>query len=175
MTSHYEALGAFVILLIAIQGCSVAALSPEGPSQPSSEVSSQTPPRPRAAPSKQSGVSGVWEGTSTVTCEALITLPGRCGAVENITFTMLQRDSDVTGFYKCATGNMVCLNVNETGVIRGGTVSGGGRLSFRVMLPDGSSCFFTAMSSPEEMAGGYSCYQGGGLLEQGRWHVQRSY
>lgn len=176
MTIRHKALRAVLVLLAAIfAGCS-AAPPPEAPilSAPS-PVSSETaaPQHRESKPDADRGVTGVWHGTSTAFCPFFV-LPGRCAAVQNIKFTMFQRGSKITGFYRCATGTAVCLNLNETGVIKSGKITGP-RIFFRVMMPDGSSCIFTAVPAGERMRGGYSCYQGGGLLEQGKWDASRSY
>jgi hypothetical protein len=45
-----------------------------------------------------------------------------------------------------------------------------------VLIPnDLSNCYYNGMiMSPDSIRGGYSCYQGGGLLEEGNWDVQRA-
>jgi hypothetical protein len=119
-------------------------------------------------------VAGVWEGTSVTGCSALQPDPTRCNAVSEIELTMLDHHSEITGFYRCATGTMVCRNLNETGVITNGGMHGK-LLSLRVMMPDGSSCLFDGIPSKGRMAGNYLCLQGGGFVEQGRWQAQKSY
>ena len=66
-------------------------------------------------------VTGVWTGKSSARC-AMTSERTRCGAVNDITFTMVQRGSKVTGSYKCAYGNMNCRNMNNTGEITDGTM-----------------------------------------------------
>jgi hypothetical protein len=42
-------------------------------------------------------------------------------------------------------------------------------------MPDGSSCLFNgAPTAANQIKGSYSCYQGGGLAEQGRFDVSRN-
>jgi hypothetical protein len=176
VTVHHKALRTILVLLVGLlEGCSVAAPYETPMLAEPSQVSPETAPLPHAASKARAdqGVTGVWHGTSTASCPFFV-LPGRCAAVQKITLTIFQRGSEITGFYRCATGSVVCLNINETGVIKAARLDGR-RLSFRVMMRDGSSCFFTTVPAGEEMRGGYSCYQGGGLLEQGRWDVRRSY
>jgi len=121
------------------------------------------------------GVTGVWEGTSISDCGFISTDDTqRCAAMQNITLTMFQQGDRVTGRYRCAYGNRVCRNMDEEGVIRNGSMNGR-RLWMRVMLEDGSMCAFTAMPQADVMEGGYSCYQGGGLLERGVFRTERSY
>ena len=80
------------------------------------------------------GVTGVWQGKSSARC-AMTSDRTRCDAVNEITFTMVQRGSKVTGSYKRAYGNMNCRNMNNTGEITDGTM--GKLLTQRVMMPDG--------------------------------------
>jgi hypothetical protein len=51
----------------------------------------------------------------------------------------------------------------------------GKRMMIRVMLEDGSMGFFTAITSNNVMDGGYTCMQGGGIIEGGSFRTQRSY
>jgi hypothetical protein len=121
------------------------------------------------------GVTGVWEGVSIANCRGLgISNPGRCAAMQNITLTMFQQGIQVTGYYTCAYGNQNCRNLNEHGVIRNGSMKGK-RLMMRVMLEDGSMCFFTAIPDGNLLDGGYECLQGAGLVEQGHFRTERSY
>jgi hypothetical protein len=80
------------------------------------------------------GVTGVWEGMSQ----------GPRAAMRYITLTMVQQGNDVTGYYRCAYGTQLCRNMEETGVIKDGKMIGR-RLMMRVMLRDGSTCYFTGV------------------------------
>jgi hypothetical protein len=120
-------------------------------------------------------VTGHWEGVTSADCIGDTTAnPGRCHAMQNITLTMLQQGDEITGYYTCAFGNQVCRNLNESGVIRRGVMTGR-RLLMRVMLGDGSMCFFTGMPMGGVMEGRYSCLQGGGIVERGAFRTERSY
>lgn len=120
------------------------------------------------------GVTGVWEGTSISNCWFIsVNNPDRCEAMQNITLTMFQHGTTVTGRYTCAYGNRVCRNMDEYGVIRTGTLKQD-RLMMRVMLEDGSTCFFTGMRRKSVIEGDYFC-GGGGVVEKGIFHTQRSY
>ena len=44
---------------------------------------------------------------------------------------------------------------------------------YRVEMTDGSSCVFNGTFQTESVVGGYACYQGGGLLEEGGWKAAR--
>jgi hypothetical protein len=121
------------------------------------------------------GVTGVWHGQLRANCNALMMADvTRCGAVNGITFTLLQNKAEVSGYYRCAYGNMNCLNMNEAGRIARGNM-GSKLLRIRVMMPDGSDCLFNGWPVGDTMRGSYTCLQGGGLVEQGRWDARRSY
>ena len=119
-------------------------------------------------------VTGVWRGESSAECAAFIQDPARCGAVNDITFTLMQEDEKVRGLYKCGYGNMNCRNENQTGKVALGTM-GTGLLQMRVMMPDGSDCIFNGRPRGDSMNGSYLCLQGGGLVERGIWRARRSY
>jgi hypothetical protein len=136
----------------------------------------------QASPSKQQELlpdaSGLWQGTSTAYCRPTtpFSFNTRCNAINNIQLTFIQNGSKISGFYKCSVGNQDCRDQNESGKIGPGDVKPGGRVSFRLLLVDGSSCIFNGvLTAPNALAGNYTCYQGGGLVEQGRFAVSRSY
>ena len=161
-------------LAIVIWGCAGvhqagdAALKPPGGSE---RMIAQAAP---AKGVKNLGVSGVWQGISISNCEIDPADPGRCNAEQRITLTMFQQGSEITGFYKCAFGNQMCRHLNESGVIRNGSMQRS-RLMMRVMHEDGSMCFFTGRPDGNSFEGGYECLQGGGIIEQGVFQTQRSY
>jgi hypothetical protein len=120
-------------------------------------------------------VTGVWRGVSHADCSMIsIGNPGRCGATQNIVLTMLQQGDSVSGFYKCAFGTEVCRNLDEDGVIRNGKIQSG-RLMIRVMLQDGSMCFFTGRPLQGVIQGRYSCLQGAGVVERGAFRTELSF
>jgi hypothetical protein len=122
------------------------------------------------------GLTGVWQGQSWANCSALTVDPSRCGAVNAISFTLLQKDSVVSGYYKCAYGNMVCRNMDDTGRVADGRYgSGSSLLTMRVMMPDGSDCLFNGKPRGDRIEGGYLCLQGGGEVERGLWKARRNY
>jgi hypothetical protein len=127
-----------------------------------------------AASPNDHGITGVWEGTSVADCSGVrIADMGRCEAMQNITFTMFQEGGDVSGYYRCAFGTQECRNLAETGVIKNGIMEGR-RLMMRVMLDDGSMCYFTGIPAGDRLDGRYSCMNSG-LYEAGRFRTQRSY
>ena len=109
------------------------------------------------------GVTGVWEGMSQ----------GPRAAMRYITLTMVQQGNDVTGYYRCAYGTQLCRNMEETGVIKDGKMIGR-RLMMRVMLGDGSTCYFTGVPQGDKLRGVYICNYGTGG-EGGRFRTERSY
>jgi len=163
------------VLAIAICGCVSANTSRDLAGAPPVVAAARDPSL--AAPpgaGADRGVSGVWRGTSLSACVGNPSDPGRCAAMQKITLTMFQRGDEVTGFYACAYGNQVCRHLNETGVIRQGSVNRT-RLMMRVMHEDGSMCFFTGRPAGDRLEGGYECLQGGGIIEQGTFQTRRTY
>ncbi|MGO9056143.1 MAG: hypothetical protein ACLQU2_01955, partial [Candidatus Binataceae bacterium] len=47
-------------------------------------------------------ITGFWEGRSIGACMARVS---RCGAAVLISLSMIQNESEITGMYRCATGN----------------------------------------------------------------------
>ena len=43
-----------------------------------------------------------------------------------------------------------------------------------MIMPDGTSCIFNGNVANNTITGGYSCYSGGLLLEQGEWLAHRA-
>jgi hypothetical protein len=142
-----------LLAVLAVQACGTTAMQP---------------PKPAV------DVSGTWEGNSVTSCGVMLLEKGRCGAVERISFTLFQNGADVNGTYRCAIGTMVCRAMNDRGRVVSSSVMGS-LARLRVMLPDGSSCMFDGHFQGESGSGNFFCYQGGGLLEQGRWKVARLY
>jgi hypothetical protein len=119
-------------------------------------------------------VTGVWQGRSIADCWMVtLTNPGRCSAMQKITLTMFQDGQRVTGSYRCSFGNENCRGLAETGVIRSGEMHHR-LLRIRVMLDDGSMCFFTGMPQKDTLNGRYEC-QWEGPREEGSFHAERSY
>jgi len=152
-----------IFLLAALAGiarCGTApappAVSPPGPAIPTADV------------------GGLWTGTIRVSpCE----LSGeRCNAVNNVTFTLSQYGSQITGSYACAAGNAECRlgGADNAGKITSGSVSGD-RINVAVKLPaDKSDCYYSgAATSPAQANGIYVCYRGGRMIEEGVWSLAR--
>jgi hypothetical protein len=119
-------------------------------------------------------VTGIWQGRSFADCPIItMTNSGRCGAMQQISFTMFQSGQAVTGSYTCAFGNENCRDLEETGVIRNGQITNR-LLRLVVMLGDGSMCRFTGMPQNDILQGRYQCHWGG-PMERGGFRVERSY
>jgi hypothetical protein len=133
-----------------------------------------------AADSSPVNLTGTWRGEiRVIPCpnDVISSEPGRCDAVNQITFNLRQKQSGLAGTYHCSIGTMVCRDENTTGYgkVIGSDVSGRD-VTVRVLLPgDLSTCLYNGLvSSTNEMSGSYRCYQGGGLSEVGQWQVSRS-
>jgi hypothetical protein len=114
---------------------------------------------------------GVWEGTTLAVCPG--SPANRCNAQQKVTMTLVEgENSQLGGSYKCAYGNMNCYNMNETGKVVDGMLTGR-LLRLRVLMPDGTSCMFNGRLADGSIDGGYSCYTGGSLLERGSWRAKR--
>jgi len=119
-------------------------------------------------------VAGLWTGGSQADCGTFTHEPGRCFARQEISFTLIQREARLSGFYQCSYGNQFCLRMDERGKIRYATLTSD-YIFMRVMMDDGMDCIFQAHLHGNKMSGGYDCLQGGGELEEGIWHTERAY
>src|SRR5713226_3655927 len=77
---------------------------------------------------------------------------------------------ELTGNYSCAAGNANCRNQMTQGWVKGNVDES----IFRVSLQDGSWCLFNlGMFYLSEGEGGYTCYLGGSIVEQGAFELKR--
>src|SRR5262249_39284226 len=84
-----------------------------------------TGPRPVAALTLANGQEekqiyadavGAWEGMTVAVCPG--SPASRCSAQQKVTITLVEgENSQLGGSYKCAYGNMNCLNMNQTGKV----------------------------------------------------------
>ncbi len=171
------------LAVILLHGCAAgsspyaeSAYASSAPVQGAATSGAQSPAAAPAKDQEKSGidVTGLWKGQSWAECSTFTFDPSRCGAVNDITFTLLQKDASVSGFYKCGYGNVDCRNQNETGKVARGTM-GQSLLKMRVMMPDGSDCLFNGQPKGDAIEGGYFCLQGGGMVERGMWRARRNY
>lgn len=163
-----------VLLTALIFGCASGG-SGTYSSAPAESSAAAAPGAQAASSNAESGFAGVWQGTTLASCAAMTHLPGRCDAEQIVTITLLQSpDGKFTGRYTCAYGNMDCYHANYTGKVINVTITGK-RANIRVLMPDGTSCIYTGVDVNQAINGGYTCYQGGGLIEEGSWKSRRSY
>ena len=135
-----------------------------------------SPPASSAAAADQ--VVGLWSGELVVTpCTPMTnTDGGRCNAVNKITFLLFQTDAGLGGSYTCRTGTMICRNgaADDSGTLTSGSTDGT-HLRFSIIIPaDVSSCDFRGkLTAPDHAEGLYECVNGGGLVDEGQWRVDR--
>ena len=115
-------------------------------------------------------LTGVWIGNLMVDH-----VRGQAGfAHQGISFTLLQQQSSVSGFYRCWSGDQSCADFDLGGrVVRLRIDSQ--RLAMRVRTLDGSNCFFRGVLLRDEMKGSCACFTAHGWHEKGWWHVWRAY
>ena len=118
-------------------------------------------------------VTSHWTGTTEAGCGALITNPARCGAVQNITLTLVEEGSKITGSYTCAFGTQNCRGMQNEGKVISGSLSGE-RVAFAVLTPDGTTCRYTGLLAHDSGRGAYNCKGGTRLGERGSWRINRS-
>jgi hypothetical protein len=131
-----------------------------------------------AAPAcaQETYVTGLWSGATRVTPPCAFS-SGRCNALNEITFTFKQQGDRIKGKYTCAYGNLNCRNggADNTGQIVSGRISGDDIRFSVIIQADVSNCYYNGrLTSPNTMHGGYSCYQGAELLEEGIWDVKQA-
>ena len=118
--------------------------------------------------------TGVWQGSTLADCGVSSSFPSRCNAEQNVSIRLVQGpNSKITGRYTCSYGNIDCYHLNETGKVIDASINGA-RMNVRVIMPDATSCIFTGLNVDQAINGGYTCYQGGALIEQGSWRARRS-
>jgi hypothetical protein len=120
-------------------------------------------------------VSGNWSGTTRVMPPCNFS-SGRCNAVNKITFKFVQHGDRIKGKYTCAYGNLICRNggADNTGKIVSGRLAEN-QIRLSLVIPsDVSNCYYNgALTSATTARGGYACYNGGDLVEEGVWDISR--
>ncbi len=134
-----------------------------------------TQARPSSPPAD---IAGFWHGTTRSTCESIIGPAfGRCSAINDVTFAVEQNEQNFRGIFTCRYGNYNCRHMMESGNIVAGEINGR-RVMLRVVMPDdGSSCIYSGMLASSENAkidGGFTCIQGGSLVDKGNWHIEKA-
>jgi hypothetical protein len=125
--------------------------------------------------SPPASIAGFWIGATRTSCQSVAGMePGRCGAVNRVTFAVEQNKEKLSGIYTCQFGNYVCRNLMESGNIVGGQITGR-RVTLRVAFPDdGSSCIYSGMLNDGAIDGGFTCMQGGALVDEGYLHLKKA-
>jgi hypothetical protein len=131
-----------------------------------------SPALARAAGSAPENYTSHWAGTTQAGCGGLVTNPARCGAIQNITLTLVQQGSKITGSYTCAFGTQNCRSVQDVGKIISGSLRGE-QLEFAVLTPDAVTCRYTGLLKHDSGKGAYNC-KGGRFGERGSWRIHRS-
>jgi hypothetical protein len=97
-----------------------------------------------------------------------------CFVRQDISFTLLQQQFAISGFYRCWSGDNPCSDFNLGGrLVR--VRMGSQVLAMRVRMEDGSSCFFQGVPRSDDMKGSCACFTARGSREKGWWHVRRAY
>lgn len=109
---------------------------------------------------------GVWFGT--------LGCAGNCSHQPQISFTLFNQESRLSGFYRCWTGSIDCPEPDEGGRV---IISDPNAvpLLMRVIMKDGSRCLFQGLLNGDRMEGGRICYTARGSIRNGRWRVLRAY
>ena len=113
-----------------------------------------------------------WAGTTKARCGTLTTDHSRCSAVQNITLTLVDDGSKISGSYACVYGNQNCRGMQEAGKIERGTLKGE-QLELVIMAPDRSSCRFSGLLKHDSGKGSYYCKGGSQFDERGSWRLHR--
>ena len=159
-----------------LNACSMATPVSENPANPVAHPGATATASVGAPGSGTAGpnVAGLWTGGSEAYCGTFVHEPGRCFAQQQISFTLVQEESNLSGFYQCSFGNQICLRLDELGKIKDASLTTHS-IWMRVMMADGMDCIFQAKLHGDKMNGGYDCLQGGGELEEGIWQTERAY
>ena len=125
------------------------------------------------AQTPSSDLTGVWIGNFTLGCVPPLAST-RCLIRQDISFTFVQHQATVSGFYRCSFKDHPCIAHQHGGRV---TRIDSTRhvLLIRVRMDDGSSCTFGATAQKDkEMSGGCICFELWGQ-QKGWWHVRRAY
>jgi hypothetical protein len=171
---------AFGAPIIAAAYFSIVAVGAGARADEYSSAQAQTPPAPASdnlsssrAEKKSNPLLGVWQGKTLASCA--MSIPNRCNAQESVKITLVEgAGSKIGGLYNCSYGNMDCYHQDYTGKVVEAKMNGS-ELSLRVMMLDGTSCWFNGRVSSDAVNGGYSCSTGASIFEQGTWRAQHLY
>ena len=117
-------------------------------------------------------LTGVWTGSLSFGC---VYARARCLKHQDISFTFVQQETSVTGFYQCSSMDHPCVAHQYGGRIVHVESAPHGLL-IKVRMDDGSSCRFgTFTQERDEMKGVCICNELQGKPERFWWEVRRAY
>jgi hypothetical protein len=112
---------------------------------------------------------GVWFGTLGVSCVV------GCSGQPEISFTLFQQQSGISGFYKCWLGSSECRDPDGGGSVTIPNLQSA-QLLIRVTTKEGSRCLFQGRPyGTNEMEGSRICFTSSGSIRHDWWHIQRAY
>ena len=122
---------------------------------------------------RAANLTGVWIGNFTLGCVPPLAST-HCLIRQDISFTFVQHETTVSGFYQCSVKDHPCIAHQHGGKVT--RIENSGRvLLIRVRMDDGSSCTFGATAQNDnEMSGGCICFELWGQ-QKSWWHAQRAY
>jgi hypothetical protein len=170
----------FFLLSFSMVGCVAAQNAPTSRDDATGEspagITTVTAKAPATSDGDAIALPGFWTGTTTAYCNLNpIEIDTRCNSINLISLSLEQEKGGVRGIYRCTIGNQECRAQNDAGKVANASMRGR-RLQMRIALPDLSSCIFQGKAvSPATIKGGYFCYQGGGLMEQGHFEIWRRF
>ena len=117
-------------------------------------------------------LTGVWTGNLSFGC---VSARARCLKHQDISFTFLQQETSVSGFYQCSSRDHPCVAHQYGGrIVRVESAPHG--LLIKVRMDDGASCRFgTFTQERDEMKGVCICNELEGKPERFWWEVRRAY
>jgi len=125
-------------------------------------------------PAPSGDLTGVWIGNFTVGCVPPLASP-HCLNRQDISFTFVQHDATVTGFYQCTLRDHPCIGQQHGGRVTRLDATPH-MLLIKVRMVDGASCTFgVTTQNDDEMSGGCICFDVLGQPRKGWWHVRRTY
>jgi hypothetical protein len=113
MEQHYRRVNRInAIIPIALAACLVVGCRGTllaSPSATSNAANTAQVSNPLAG--DESGIAGVWQGSTLADCGAHSSIPSRCNAEQKVTITLLQGpNAKITGRYTCAYGKYGLLS-----------------------------------------------------------------
>ena len=131
-------------------------------------------PAAQRAPTPSADLTGVWIGKFTLGCVPPLASP-RCLNRQDISFTFVEQEATVNGFYECTFRDHPCTAQQHGGRVTRIDATPH-MLLIKVRMDDGASCTFGVTARKNnEMTGGCICFEVWGQSQKGWWHVRRTY